>query len=88
MKDIVLKREKVVDYLSDNYTLVIRDIEKHNYPSKFFTTNAPTFYFIDPDGEKELRKPLIGGLRPEAFLRIIKQAIEDTNTADINTTKG
>jgi thioredoxin-related protein len=79
MKDIVLQREKVINYLNENYTLVIRDIEKQSYPSRFLTTNAPTFYFVNPDGEKELRPPKIGGSTPEKFLEVIKKVIADKN---------
>jgi thioredoxin-related protein len=79
MKDIVLKREKIVNYMKDNYTIVIRDIEKQSYPNRFFTTNAPMFFFVDPVDEKELRKPKIGGFTPEKFLEVIKKVVADKN---------
>jgi len=90
MKDIVFKKEKVIDYLNQHYIVVIRDAETQVYPNKFYTRNMPTFYFIDPTDEKEIRKPKIGGSTPEKFLSIIKKAIsgENNNTITLKTEKG
>jgi len=82
MKDIVFEREEVIDFLDKNYVVVIKDAETEIYPQKFYTRDMPTFYFIDPTDEKELRSPKIGGSTPEKFLEVLENVI---NT-DINNT--
>lgn len=92
MKDIVFDREAVIEYLNQNYVVVIKDAEKQSYPKQFHTRDMPTFYFIDPNTEKEIRKPKIGGSTPEKFLSLIKIAIDgennDTITSKTITKKG
>jgi thioredoxin-related protein len=87
MKDIVFEREAVLDYLNKNFVVVIKDVETQIYPKRFYTRDMPTFYFIDPTTEKELRAPKSGGLTPEKFLVLLQSAIEQNlNTTDQNST--
>jgi len=82
MKDIVFEREKVIDLLDKNYVVVIKDAETEIYPQRFHTRDMPTFYFIDPKDEKEIRAPKVGGSTPEKFLTLL----ENTINTDINST--
>ncbi len=82
-KDIVFEKDEVIDYLNKNYVVVIRDAEKQVYPNRFYTRDMPTFYFIDPKDEKEIRKPKVGGSTPEKFLSVIKIAIEGEEKSKI-----
>ncbi len=75
MKDIVFEREKVLEYLNKNFVVVIKNVERDRYPKRFHTRDMPTFYFIDPDGEKEVSKPYVGGAKPEKFLNILRVAV-------------
>jgi len=79
MKDVVFEKKKVIDYLKENYVVVIRDAETEVYPKRFYTRDMPTFYFVNPTSEKEIRKPKVGGSTPEKFLSVIKKAIEGEN---------
>lgn len=94
MKDVVFEKEKVINYLNQNYIMVIRDAEKETYPKRFYTRDMPTFYFINPKSEKEIRAPKAGGSTPEKFLSVIQKAIEGENNntvamaPKINTEKG
>jgi thioredoxin-related protein len=83
MKDIVFEREKVLDYLNKNYVVVIKDAETQIYPQRFYTRDMPTFYFINPIDEEEIREPKVGGLTPEKFLSVLQIAIEgeENNTS-------
>ena len=69
MKDIVFEREQVLSYLNKNYVVVIYDIDWGEFPKRFKTRNAPTFYFIDPVTKKEIYDKKIGGAKPEKFLQ-------------------
>ena len=82
MKDIVFEKEEVINFLDKNYVVVIKDAETQIYPQKFYTRDMPTFYFIDPTDEKEIRAPKVGGSTPEKFLTVLENVI---NT-DINST--
>ena len=79
MKDVVFEKEKVIDYLNKNYVVVVRDAETQVYPKRFYTRDMPTFYFVDPTNEKEIRKPKAGGSTPEKFLSLLKIAIKGEN---------
>jgi thioredoxin-related protein len=79
MKDVVFEKEKVINYLNQNYVMVIRDAETQSYPKQFHTRDMPTFYFINPKDEKEIRKPKVGGSTPKKFLSVIKKVIESEN---------
>lgn len=79
MKDIVFEREQVINYLDENYVVVIKDAEKERYPKRFYTRDMPSFYFVDPTNEKEIRAPKRGGSTPEKFLSVIQKAIEGEN---------
>ncbi len=83
MKDIVFEREKVINYLNQNYVVVIRDAEKQTYPNRFYTRDMPTFYFVDPKSEKEIRAPKAGGSTPEKFLSVLQKARENESNNSV-----
>ncbi|HIP47011.1 MAG TPA: thioredoxin family protein [Campylobacterales bacterium] len=69
MKDIVFEREQVLSYLNENYVMVIYDIDWGEFPERFETKHAPTFYFIDPLTKKEIYDKKTGGAQPEKFIQ-------------------
>jgi thioredoxin-related protein len=83
MKDVVFQRENIKDYLNKHYVMVVKDAEKQNYPDRFYTTDMPTFYFIDPKTEKEVRPPKSGGSTPEKFISVLRIVIEGENNDTI-----
>ena len=68
MKDIVFERENILNYVNENYIVVLLDVNRRNYPKRFISMRAPTFYFLDPTTDKELRAHKVGGSRPWKFL--------------------
>jgi len=78
MKDIVLERPKVLDYLNAHYYVVIKDLERDRYPERFSVIDSPAFFFIDPVTEKETVPRVSGGFRPDAFLQLLKEGAGDT----------
>jgi len=79
MKDIVFERQEVLNYLKQNYVMVINDIDWDDYAPRFKTTHVPTFFFIDPDTEEELREKKVGGSKPKDFI----QELTDVKIFDI-----
>ena len=82
MKDIVFEREKVLNYLNENYVTLLLNSKGHYYPKRFISPRSPTFFFLNAKNEKELRPRKVGGSRPEKFLKeltAVKEAY-DTNT--------
>ncbi len=77
MKDIVFEREAVLEYLNENYFVVIKDLVKDKYPQRFASIKTPTFFFIDPNTKEELIEREVGGFMPEKFLNILKTARGD-----------
>ena len=85
MKDIVMERPAVLQYLNDHFFVVIKDLEHDRYPSRFAAIDSPTFFFIDPETEKEVIEKKVGGFRPEEFLAILKEANNDVETTVIDS---
>ena len=83
MKDVVFQRENIKDYLNEHYVMVVKDAEKQSYPDKFYTSDMPTFYFIDPKTEKEVRPLKSGGSTPEKFISVLRIVIEGENNDTI-----
>ena len=83
MKDVVFQRENIQNYLNEHYVMVVKDAEKQNYPDRFYTSDMPTFYFIDPKTEKEVRPPKSGGSTPEKFISVLRIVIEGENNDTI-----
>ncbi len=77
MKDIVFEREAVLEYLNENYFVVIKDLVNDKYPQRFASIKTPTFFFIDPNTKEELIDREVGGFMPEKFLNILKTARGD-----------
>ncbi len=86
MKDIVFEREKVLDYLNNNFVTLILDIKGRYYPKRFISHRAPTFFFLDPKDEREIREKKVGGSRPWKFLEELKEVKAKYDGADINIT--
>lgn len=82
MTDRVFENKKIVSYLHEHYVTVIKYIHRDKIPKRFDTENAPTFFFIDPKNEKELRKPKLGGANEEKFMEVIEEVkeIHDSQT--------
>ncbi len=95
MKDIVFEKEAVLEYMNENYFVVIKDLVKDKYPQRFASLKSPTFFFIDPNTKEELIKREVGGFMPKKFLNILKKARGDTqeiehiasNENETNTTQ-
>ncbi|MDZ7818564.1 MAG: thioredoxin family protein [Aliarcobacter sp.] len=71
MKKKVLKDEKIVSYVNENFVSVIMDIHEDEkiLPYKFI--GIPTFYFANASNMELIGKK-IGGTREEQFLEIVK----------------
>ena len=83
MKDIVFEREKVLNYLNENYVTLLLDAKGHYYPKRFISPRSPTFFFLNPNDETELRPRKVGGSRPEKFLEeltAVKEAYDNNTT--------
>ncbi len=86
MKDIVFEREKVLNYLNNNFVTLILDIHGRYYPKRFISNRAPTFFFINPKDESELREKKVGGSRPWKFLEELTEVRNKFDGADVNIT--
>ena len=87
MKDIVLERPNILEYLNSHYYVVIKDLQRDHYPERFSVIDSPTFFFIDPKTEEEVIPKQSGGFRPDAFLALLKRAAGDVDIAhDSNAT--
>jgi len=84
MKDIVFEREKVLNYLNDNFVTLILDIDGRYYPKRYISHRAPTFFFIDPKDESEIREKKVGGSRPWKFLEELQEVKKKYDGADVN----
>jgi len=87
MKDIVFEREKVLNYLNDNFVTLILDIKGRYYPKRFISHRAPTFFYIDPKDESEIVEKKVGGSRPWKFLRELTKVKEKYDGVDANATE-
>ncbi len=96
MKDIVFERENILNYVNENYVVALFDIDrdKHRYPKRFKVLHGPTFIWIDPDTQKEMREKKVGGSRPWKFIQELTEMrdkfdgiiIVDDNATDTNST--
>jgi len=84
MKDIVFEREKVLNYLNDNFVTLILDIDGRYYPKRYISHRAPTFFFINPKDESEIREKKVGGSRPWKFLEELQEVKKKYDGADVN----
>ncbi len=82
MKNIVFEREKVLNYMNENYVALLLNSKDRYYPKRFISPRSPTFFFLNPYTEKELRERKVGGSRPEKFLQELTEVKEayDNNT--------
>lgn len=83
MKNIVFEKEEILNYVNENYIVTLLDVNSRNYPKRFISPRAPTFFFIDPTTDKEIREHKVGGSRPEKFM---KELTEVKNAYDNGTT--
>ena len=95
MKDIVLERPKVLDYLNEHFYVVMKDLQRDRYPERFSVIDTPTFFFIDPVTKTDVIERKSGGFRPDDFLKLLHEAtgepmpqrvVAETNTTDTNQT--
>lgn len=90
MKDIVFERENILNYINEHYIVLLLNVDRRNYPTRFISSRAPTFYFINPKTDNALREHKIGGSRPWKFieeLQAVKTAFDTNTTVDLNSTK-
>ncbi len=86
MKNIVFEREKVLNYLNNNFVTLILDIDQRYYPKRYISHRAPTFFFINPKDESEIREKKVGGSRPWKFLEELQEVVSKYRGADLNIT--
>jgi thioredoxin-related protein len=56
MEDIVFEEQAVADTINKNFVPVHLDIHKDKIPPVFGYIGTPTFYFVNPKGEKLKRQ--------------------------------
>jgi len=83
MKNIVFERKEILDFVNANYIVALLDVNHRNYPKRFISPRAPTFFFLDPKDGRELREHKVGGSRPWKF---IQELTEVKDAFDNNTT--
>ena len=96
MKDIVFERENILNYINEKYVVALFDIEhdKRRYPKRFKVLHGPTFIWIDPHTNKEMREKKVGGSRPWKFIQELSAMRDqfdgvvtvDNNISDTNKT--
>ncbi len=91
MKDIVFERENILNYVNENYVVALFDIDrdKRRYPKIFKVLHGPTFIWIDPDTQKEMRDKKVGGSRPWKFIQeltAMRDKFDGVVTVDNNVT--
>jgi thioredoxin-related protein len=86
MKDIVFERENILNYLNENFISLLLDIHGDYYPVRFISDRAPTFFFIDPKDESEIREKKIGGSRPWKFIQELTEVKNKYDGLDVNIT--
>ncbi len=83
MKDIVFERPAILNYVNENFVPLILDVNRRNYPKRFISPRAPTFFFLNPQDGTEIRPRKVGGSRPEKFLEeltAVKEAYDNNTT--------
>ncbi len=86
MKDIVFERKEILDYLNENYITVLLNTKSTYYPKRFVSPRAPTFFFLNPQTDKELRERKVGGSRPWKFIQeltAVKEAYDNNTTVSL-----
>jgi thioredoxin-related protein len=88
MKDIVFERENILEYLNENFVVLIFDInrDKHIYPKRFKSLHGPTFFFLDPKDEHELREKKVGGWMPFKFIEVLQEVKARYDGVESNAT--
>lgn len=71
MEDIAFHDAILANHIRQNFILVKLDINKDTIPSHLKVYGTPTFYVLNPQGEKQGR-PIVGGGTAEAFLKLLK----------------
>jgi thioredoxin-related protein len=72
MKESVIARDDIQDYLAKHYILAMIDIKEDTIPEGFKVEGTPMFYFQDAKGNS-LHKRIIGGKKPDYFLKLLKR---------------
>ncbi len=71
MENVAFHNAILVNHMQQNFLLVKLDINKDTIPSNLKVYGTPTFYVLNPQGEKQGR-PIVGGGTAEAFLKLLK----------------
>jgi thioredoxin-related protein len=75
MKKKTLSNDAIIDRLNENFVTVEVTRRKDDYPHKELRARAvPTIYFLSADGEKLMRRPVIGYWNVENFMSYINKA--------------
>jgi len=70
MKDVVLKDQKVVDYIQKRFIVLTLDVQKDDLPKGFEYPGIPTFFFLDQNAKE--KDKIIGGDKADNFLQRLK----------------
>lgn len=71
MLNVAFHDDVLANHMQQNFILVKLDINKDTIPSHLKVYGTPTFYVLNPNGEKQGR-PIVGGGTAEAFLKLLK----------------
>ncbi len=71
MENIAFDDAILANYMQQNFLLVKLDINKDTIHSYLKVYGTPTFYVLNPQGEKQGR-PIVGGGTSDAFLKLLK----------------
>lgn len=72
MKKRVFEDEMLSSYMHTQFVLLELDIHQHTIPLGLKVYGTPTFYVLNPNGEKVGRQ-FVGGAQAPAFLNVLKQ---------------
>ena len=69
-----LQRETIAMNVEKNFVglIVDKNLDKGNYPDKYFAKRVPTVYFIDPKNEDTIFESL-GYMKKDEYMQILEQ---------------
>ena len=71
MKQKVFHDEMVQPYLSQNFTVIEKNVHKSNLPDGYDYFGIPTMFFIDKAGNK--KETIVGSLRAPEFVKELRR---------------
>lgn len=84
MSETVFKKEKIGDFLNQNFICLKYDMEKGEGPElakKFGVRAYPTFIIMNPDGT--IRHKLVGGGEEDQFIERVKESFDDNKALGV-----